>query len=281
MPVRPWEIRLVCVNARTGPFPPSSTQAQGKSSQALWHTWAALESRRQPVDANRVRALYRRGLQAAPGSRYLLLSWAMWEKAAGDVEAARKLLEQGTQACPRDAALWSAWAKLEEQQGEVGVARELYKQGSVADPSHLYVWQVGWGGTVWSPSGNDGVAGAPSLSSGEFACTIRPHASLPPTAQGWGCLEFRQGNNDSARALFQRGISMCPPRAKSAAHLFQPWAVLESRNGNTRLARELFKCAVKADPESSPSWNVRRGSGEWWDQACLSWRENGCLWAHS
>ncbi|KAL6774206.1 MBB1 [Auxenochlorella protothecoides x Auxenochlorella symbiontica] len=198
----------------TGPFPPSSTQAQGKSSQALWHTWAALESRRQPVDANRVRALYRRGLQAAPGSRYLLLSWAMWEKAAGDVEAARKLLEQGTQACPRDAALWSAWAKLEEQQGEVGVARELYKQGSVADPSHLYVWQ------------------------------------------GWGCLEFRQGNNDSARALFQRGISMCPPRAKSAAHLFQPWAVLESRNGNTRLARELFKCAVKADPESSPSWNA-------------------------
>ncbi|KFM25399.1 PsbB mRNA maturation factor Mbb1, chloroplastic [Auxenochlorella protothecoides] len=187
---------------------------KGKSSQALWHTWAALESRRQPVDANRVRALYRRGLQAAPGSRYLLLSWAMWEKAAGDVEAARKLLEQGTQACPRDAALWSAWAKLEEQQGEVGVARELYKQGSVADPSHLYVWQ------------------------------------------GWGCLEFRQGNNDSARALFQRGISMCPPRAKSAAHLFQPWAVLESRNGNTRLARELFKCAVKADPESSPSWNA-------------------------
>lgn len=36
----------------------------------------------------------------------------------------------------------------------------------------------------------------------------------------------------------------------------QAWGVLESQAGNYQLARRLFRCAVKAHPQSEPSWKV-------------------------
>ena len=36
----------------------------------------------------------------------------------------------------------------------------------------------------------------------------------------------------------------------------QAWGVLESQAGNYQLARRLFRCAVKAYPQSEPSWKV-------------------------
>lgn len=36
----------------------------------------------------------------------------------------------------------------------------------------------------------------------------------------------------------------------------QAWGVLESQAGNYQLARQLFRCAVKAYPQSEPSWKV-------------------------
>jgi hypothetical protein len=43
----------------------------------------------------------------------------------------------------------------------------------------------------------------------------------------------------------------------------QAWGVLESQAGNYQLARRLFRCAVKAYPQSEPSWKVWPG--------CLLW----------
>lgn len=74
--------------------------------------------------------------------------------------------------------------------------------------------------------------------------------------QAWGVFEFRDGNLDKARELFQQGV-WADPSSTDVARVFQAWAVLEQQAGNSSLARELFRCAVKADPKSEPSWQVR------------------------
>lgn len=86
-----------------------------------------------------------------------------------------------------------------------------------------------------------------------FDRAARVDPAHQPVWQAWGVMEFRCGNFDTARALFQRGV-WAEPKSKDAAKLFQAWGVLEDRQGNSSVARELFKCAVRADPSSAPSW---------------------------
>ena len=69
-------------------------------------------------------------------------------------------------------------------------------------------------------------------------------------------MEQRQGHLDRARELFQAGV-WAEPGATTVTTVWQAWAVLEAGAGNDSLARQLFKCAVKADPSSAPSWQVR------------------------
>ena len=98
---------------------------------------------------------------------------------------------------------------------------------------------------------------------GEARRLLRWASRVDPTHlyvwQAWGCLEYRAGEYDKARELFQQGIWAAPPRAPAVSLVFQAWATLEREAGNCGLARELFKCAVKADPRSEPSWLVRAG----------------------
>ena len=68
-------------------------------------------------------------------------------------------------------------------------------------------------------------------------------------------MEYREGNLDRARELFQQGV-WADPTSASVAKVFHAWGVLEKHAGNVNLARELFRCAVKADPNSEPSWLV-------------------------
>ncbi len=52
-----------------------------------------------------VRYLLRKGLGANPRSRYVHLSWALWEKRQGQTEDARRLFERGCKLNPYDTAL--------------------------------------------------------------------------------------------------------------------------------------------------------------------------------
>ena len=62
-------------------------------------------------------------------------------------------------------------------------------------------------------------------------------------------------------------IQHCGCRQCSAPHVYlananlaaQAWGVLEKKAKNYQLARKLFHCAVKAMPQSEPSWQVRWG----------------------
>ena len=52
-----------------------------------------------------MRFLLRKGLEANPRSRYVYLSWALWEKKQGQLDDARRLFERGCKLNPSDTAL--------------------------------------------------------------------------------------------------------------------------------------------------------------------------------
>ena len=52
-----------------------------------------------------MRFLLRKGLEANPRSRYVYLSWALWEKKEGQLDDARRLFERGCKLNPNDTAL--------------------------------------------------------------------------------------------------------------------------------------------------------------------------------
>ncbi len=77
-----------------------------------------------------------------PRSRYIYLSWALWEQRLGNISNARKLLQRGHDLNRTDPAILQAWGMLEGQEGKVEEARVLFEKAVEIDASHLYVWQV-------------------------------------------------------------------------------------------------------------------------------------------
>jgi tetratricopeptide (TPR) repeat protein len=270
-------------------------------------------------NAPEARRLFELALRDSPRSRFVFLAWGELEAGQGDPRKARFLLRRGHKWNPQDAALLQAWARLEAREGKLDKARYLFGKGV-----QVRIVQHAPRTSLVHPS-----------SSLRQACIEHPpHASCvgrrqvcddhQPLYQAWGMLEWKDGNAEAARDLFQRGVWADPknpnatrvfqvrPRAY-AHHLIKPfrarqptpppgstraaarapapaplpepattsappppatihrlrctglmgyargtqaWGVLEGREGNTTLARQLFKCAVKADPQSVPSWQV-------------------------
>ena len=52
-----------------------------------------------------MRYLFRKGLEANMRSRYIHLSWGLWEKAQGQPDNARRLFKRGHELNPQDAPL--------------------------------------------------------------------------------------------------------------------------------------------------------------------------------
>ena len=52
-----------------------------------------------------MRYLFRKGLEANMRSRYIYLSWGLWEKAQGLPDNARRLFRRGAELNPQDAPL--------------------------------------------------------------------------------------------------------------------------------------------------------------------------------
>lgn len=56
-------------------------------------------------EASAVRYLFKKGLEANMRSRYIYLSWGLWEKAQGLPDNARRLFRRGAELNPQDAPL--------------------------------------------------------------------------------------------------------------------------------------------------------------------------------
>ena len=211
-------------------FRAGTKTVKGAASHALWQAWALMEQRNKS-DPEAVRALYSRGLESSPRSRYTFLSWGLWEKEQGKIEAARKLFRQGAFLNPRDAAIPQAWALMEEEQNDLETARKLFKRASKADPSHLYVWQA-WGCMEQRAGKLD--AARELFQQGIWAAPPRARdTSL--VFQAWAVLERDSGNVELARELFK-----CAVKADSRSEpSWLAWADMEETQGLYERANEL------------------------------------------
>lgn len=211
-------------------FRTATNSIKGSASHALWHAWALMEQR-QGSNPEVVRELYRRGLNASPRSRYIFLSFALWEKDQGNIKAARKLFKSGVYLNPQDAALLQAWALMEEETRNVAHARNLFLRASRVDPDHLYVWQA-WG-CMEQRAGNLDAA---------RECFQQGIWTAPPRAtdvslvfQAWAVLERDVGNPELARELFKCAVKSNPGSEPS----WLAWADMEEELGDPLRAQEL------------------------------------------
>eukprot|EP00471_Norrisiella_sphaerica_P007122 CAMPEP_0184491842 /NCGR_PEP_ID=MMETSP0113_2-20130426/21496_1 /TAXON_ID=91329 /ORGANISM="Norrisiella sphaerica, Strain BC52" /LENGTH=554 /DNA_ID=CAMNT_0026876383 /DNA_START=262 /DNA_END=1926 /DNA_ORIENTATION=- len=197
-------------------------------SDALWHTWAKMESKHGNDDV--VRYLYQRALAVNPKSRYTHLSWGVWEKEQGNHESARELFKKGHKLNPRDAAILQAWALLEYEMGLVERARELLKQGTEADNKHIPVWQA-WGVLEYL-EGNYKKA-RDLFQQGVWA---GPNSrDVSKVFQAWAVLEKKERQYNLARTLFSCAVKADP---KSEAS-WLAWAQMEEDLGLNDRAEEL------------------------------------------
>ena len=58
-----------------------------------------------------MRYLFRKGLEANMRSRYIYLSWGLWEKAQGLPDNARRLFKRGHELNPQDAPILQVCAR--------------------------------------------------------------------------------------------------------------------------------------------------------------------------
>lgn len=77
---------------------------RGAGSNAMWTTWGNMEWK-QAADPQAAAYCFDMALRSNPRSRYALLSYAMMEKAQGNIDSARQLLRRGARCNPTDAPL--------------------------------------------------------------------------------------------------------------------------------------------------------------------------------
>lgn len=221
----------------------------GPASHALWHAWALMEQG-QGSNPEVIRELYSRGLASSPRSRYIFLSFALWEKQQGNISEARRLFKAGTYQNKKDAALLQAWALMEENCKNIDQARRLFKRASRANPHHLYVWQA-WGCMEQRVGNLD--AARECFQQGIWTASPRdPDLSL--VFQAWAVLESTEKNIDLARELFKCAVKANPRSEPS----WLAWADMEEDLGDPLRARELrgFSMQEKMDIISPPGFST-------------------------
>ena len=124
----------------------------------------------------------------------------MLEKSQGNFQRARDLFIKGVRLVPSTRAsphLYCALALMASERGRVAEARDHFREGTQTE------------------------AGAQS-------------AAL---WQAWAILETKASNHDTARKLFQRGLTACPKNK----YTWLAWGVWEHKMGNASRARELVR----------------------------------------
>lgn len=71
--------------------------------------------------------------------------------------------------------------------------------------------------------------------------------------QAWALFEAKEGNDERARHLFQRGQELNPKDPV----LFQSYGLFEYNCGHLAIARALFKRGIAVAPQHQPLWIVR------------------------
>lgn len=74
-----------------------------------------------------------------------------------------------------------------------------------------------------------------------------------PVWIAWGWMEWKEGNERTARSLYQRALSVNSTN-ECAARCLQAWGVLEQRAGNYTAARRLLRSSLNINSQSEVTW---------------------------
>ncbi|KAK4586506.1 hypothetical protein RGQ29_023590 [Quercus rubra] len=224
---------------------------------AAWHGWAVLELKQGNI--KKARQLLAKGLKFCGGNEYIYQTLAMLEAKANRYEQARYLFRQATkynpkscaswlkavQASPKNRFAWHVWGVFEANMGNISKGKKLLKIGHALNPRDPVLLQ--------------------SLalleykySSANIARVLFRRASeLDPRHQpvwiAWGWMEWKEGNIEKARELYQRALSI-NSTSESAARCLQAWGVLEQKVGNLSAARRLFRSSLNINSQSYITW---------------------------
>ena len=204
------------------------------------------------ASADEAREWFRRGTNGeysptGPKNAALWEGWARMERDIGDFSRARELYREGLRNSPRSRYLWLGWALLERKVKNFERSRQLFARGSATSGDAVML-------QAWACLEAEDLRNIPRARQ-LFKKAIEANPKHLPSYQAYGRMEWRNGDVEGARDLFQRGI-WADPNAKGSCHIFQAWGLLERYEGNVGMARELFKCAIKVDPRSEHTWDA-------------------------
>ncbi|RYR30761.1 hypothetical protein Ahy_B01g055533 isoform A [Arachis hypogaea] len=198
------------------------------NSCASWLAWAQMEVGQENYRA--ARKLFEKAVQASPKNRFAWHVWGIFESKTGNIDKGRKLLKIGHALNPRDPVLLQSLALLEYKHSTANLARVLFRRASELDPRHQPVWFV-----RISPLGSN------------------MHCWFVSISEAWGWMEWKEGNLNKARELYQKSLSI-DSNSESAARCLQAWGVLEQRAGNLSAARRLFRSSLNINSQSYVTW---------------------------
>ncbi|URD77388.1 HAT [Musa troglodytarum] len=204
-----------------------------KNHIAAWHGWAVLEIKQGNI--KKARNLLTKGLKYCGGNEYIYQTLALLEAKGKRFKRARYLFQQATKCNPKSCASWLAWAQVEMQQQNNYTAQKLFEKAVQASPKNRFAWHI-W--ALFEANQGDIDKGRKLLKIGHAA---------------WGWMEWKEGNINTARELYQRALSI-DSTTESAARCLQAWGVLEQRIGNLTVARRLFRSSLNINSQSYITW---------------------------
>ena len=175
----------------------------------------------------------------------------------GNVEKARLIYQNGVGAnCKDVASVYHGLAMLELSLGNIETARIILKKG-------LKECRIQDSG-MDSSRRKRAIFLAQSLGMLElnckraaeakvvFAMGIEQHGNSSQLLLGAALSEAKLGNDNAARNLFERAVSV----DRKHAQAWQSWGVMEMRAGNYKAAKTLFKCGIKNDSRHGALWQA-------------------------
>eukprot|EP01025_Chloroclados_australasicus_P060811 TRINITY_DN7864_c1_g1_i4.p1 TRINITY_DN7864_c1_g1~~TRINITY_DN7864_c1_g1_i4.p1 ORF type:complete len:292 (-),score=22.61 TRINITY_DN7864_c1_g1_i4:452-1285(-) len=175
-------------------------------------------------------ALFKKAVSMSQKSRYILLSWGLWELNRGRIEVARQLIRDGCLQNPSDVPLLQVWGILEAKTGSIENARILFNRAREIDPEHIPAYHA-WAILEFS----QGRFQESRQLFQEAVQIAKNRTDLVYCYQAWGCVEAKLENYALARDLFKCGLRLDPQNDPT----WVAWINMEENLGLFNRAQEI------------------------------------------
>lgn len=205
----------------------------------------------------KVQRLFEEALLLDPRHGPVYNAFGNMELKRGNIERARQIYQNGVFANCRDvASVYHGLAMLELSMGNVETARLVLIKGlkevkindGMMDNSRRKRSQFLTHTLGMLELNSNRAAEAKII----FESGLERHVNSSQLLLGAALAEVKLGNEDAARALFERSVNV----DQKHAHAWQSWGVMEMRAGNYKVAKTLFQCGLKNDQEHGALWQA-------------------------